>query len=1321
MKEQIPVHDTLPLTMAQQGIWVGQQLDPSNPMYWTAETMVLRGPLRLNDFVHAVQHTLNACEALHMRYLHEDGQLRQVHQPNASWPLHRVDFSTHPKAQDALTQWIQTDLQSPVNLETGPLFNTALVSMGPNHHVWYFRSHHIALDGFAYALLMNRLVQAYRGGSDPCGAEVSFSIKEVVEEDQIYSSSAAFVRDRQFWLNTLGSHHAAVTLAPAAPLARTVLRYRGGMDLAQFEQIKHSAQQLGVDWSVFVLATIAACLHRSTGAQQLTLGLPVMNRLGSVSLNVPCMGMNIVALPVTLQPEQTVEALIQTIQQQFRTIRLHSRYRYEQLKRELGLSGGGRRLFGPVVNIMPFDRPLDFGDVQAEQHPVSSGPVEDLAFTLVPHAQGLRLDIEANPNAYQAESLQAFHQTLQSSLLQIAAKPGVPLSDVPAFITTHSTQAEGLSILRGPSLSNSAVPVLDAIRFHAFSHPDDLALIQDGQTTLSYAALLAAVQALAGTLNQHGIGQGDRLVVLLPRSPQTIVAILAVMWCGAAYVPLDPMGPQSRLNMVLDDAKPALVLTIQEHAKHLPKDQKALCLDLCDDRQIDPMYAPAAVLGDTPAYVMYTSGSTGKPNGVTVPRQALDHFVAAANQQYMVQSHDRVLQFAPFHFDASVEELFISLCNGATLVLRTEAMLESMPAFLNACERLRISVLDLPTAFWHELAYALGCGRVQLPNTLRLVLIGGEAALPERLNRWREYAPVHLALQNTYGPTEATVICTTAHLAGPLANAQTLVDGIPIGTPLAGVDLYVVDEHLQPVPQGQAGELCISGPTLAQGYLNRPEPTQKRFVCLTSLHGQPKVYRTGDRVVWGQDGALRYLGRLDDEFKISGHRIDPTEVETTLLQHPNIQDVAVIGHTQTEGNKHLAAFCVAQAMPDPSALRTWLGQRLPAPAVPTVFHTLEHLPRNANGKIDRQALRNKLHEHPQLIEPQGNTPTQHAIINIYRAVLGTQDVHLSSDFFLLGGTSLQAIQVTNRLSTQLQREVPVSLLFRCPTPANLALALEQTEREGYRPPNPSNPFAFVLNLQAGEHPAIFCIHPAEGLSWCYWGLSAHLPNTALYGIQAQGLSGEKPANIHALVQSYKTAIQAQQAQGPYRLLGWSSGGGIAHAIACALQQEGHTVDLLALLDSYPSHTWANQPLAQERDAWEALLDVTGDSPVDEHGQPISIAAMQAKLQHPSSPLANFGSADLKRMVDTGLHTMHLYRHLEHATYQGKVLFFQAAQRGPDAPHWETWKAHVQGPLECLPIDSTHSGLCKRRPLAQIGQALAQTLKTLHPNTRGTHP
>jgi nonribosomal peptide synthetase MxcG len=1313
MMEKESMRETLPLTMAQQGIWVGQQLDPSNPMYWTAEFMVLRGPLRLNDFVQAVQDTINACEALHMRYFHEEGQLRQMHQPDCSWPLHRLDFSSHTHAEEALRRWIQADLQSPVDLEKGPLFNTALMCMGQNHHVWYFRSHHIALDGFAYALLMNRLMQAYQ--PEACSLEIErpFALKDVIEEDQAYQASSAFQRDRQFWLNALGQNHAAVTLVPAAPLARSVLRYRGGLDLAQFEQIKHSAQQAGVDWSVLVLATIAACLHRSTGVNRLTLGLPVMNRLGSVSLTVPCMGMNIIALLVELHSEQTIQDVVQHIHQQLKTIRLHQRYRYEQLKRDLGGAAGGRRLFGPVVNIMPFDRPLDVEGLEVTQHPVSSGPVEDIAFTLVPHAQGLRLDIEANPNAYRAESLQAFHRTLQASLLQVSTVLSTVLSDVPAFSKTHNTQGSGLSMLRGPSLFNPVVPVLEAIRLHAFSHPNDLALVQDGQGALSYAELLRAVQALAGTLNQHGIGYGDCVVVLLPRSPQTIVSILAVMWCGAADVPLDPVGPVSRLNMVLDDAKPALVLTLREHAQHLPNNQKVLCLDGCDDRQIDPLYAPVVVPSDALAYLMYTSGSTGKPNGVRVSRQALDHFVAAANLEYKVQVQDRVLQFAPFHFDASVEEIFLSLCNGATLVLRTEAMLESMPTFLNACERLQISVLDLPTAFWHELAYALGCGRVQLPNTLRLVLIGGEAAMPERLRRWCEHAPAHLQLLNTYGPTEATVICTTAHLAGP--QASTLADGVPIGTPLAGVNLYVVDEHLHPVPQGQAGELCISGPTLAQGYLNRPEPNQKRFVCLNAVHGRPRVYRTGDRVVLSEDGALRYLGRLDDEFKISGHRIDPTEVETTLLQHPNVQDAAVIGHTQAEGNKYLAAFCVAQTMPEISQLRTWLRHRLPAPAVPTVFHTLEHLPRNANGKIDRQALRKALDETRVEQSSFDLSPIQQAIINTYMEVLGTQNVHLASDFFLLGGTSLQAIQVSNRLSTQLQQDVPVSLLFRCPSPANLALVLENTEREGYRPPNPSNPFAFVLNLQAGEHPAVFCIHPAEGLSWCYWGLSAHLPNTALYGIQAQGLSGENPANIHTLVQSYKAAIQAQQTQGPYRLLGWSSGGGIAHAIACALQQEGHTVDLLALLDSYPSHTWANQPLAQESDAWEALLDVTGDSPVDEHGQPLSISAMKAKLQHPSSPLANLGEDDLQRMVDTGLHTMHLYRNLEHATYQGQVLFFQATQRGPDAPHWESWKAHVEGHIECIPIDSTHSGLCKRRPLTGIGQSLAQALKTLKPN------
>ena len=1302
---------TLPLSMAQYGIWLGQQLDPTSPAYWTAETIELHGDLDHIAFESALTHTLSTCQALHMRYVQQNDVVEQTLDTQPDWTLHRLDFSQHPEAQTAMQAWIHADLQRSADLRLGPLFNTALITLGPTHHVWYLRAHHIALDGFAYALLANQLAQAYTAhrhhrALNTFNAE-HLGIEPVVQEDTRYRASNAFERDRQFWVNTLGENHTAAVLAAPAPLAHRVQRNRCHVEALDFQQWQGTANRLGVDWSVFAIAAVAAWVHRTTGVVEVTLGLPVMNRLGSVALTVPCMAMNIVPLKLHVQPEHTFAELVQATAAALKAVRRHQRYRYEDLKRDVGIGASTRRLFGVVVNIMPFDRPLQFDVLQAQSNPIASGPVEDLAISLAPNAHGLRFDVEANPNAYTESVLQTHHAALRDVLSLVATHPERSIGALP--------QRETASVLVGEPLPFEPIPVLEAIVLQAIANPDRIALTQDGQPDYTYSELLNAVHTLAGTLAAKGIGADDRVAIVLPRSPQMIVALLAVLWVGAGYVPLDPNGPPMRLQHVLNDVKPALVLTQQGLASTLPHGVEVLCLDRHSALQVDPMTIAASVPSNALAYIIYTSGSTGQPNGVMVNRSALAHFVAAANVRYGLHTEDRVLQFAPLHFDASVEEIFLSLCHGATLVLRTEAMLESMPAFLAVCARLRITVLDLPTAFWHELAYAAGCGRVRLPECLRLTLIGGEAALAERVKRWQETAPPGSVLLNTYGPTESTVICTTAQLAGP--NTPPLQrDSVPIGTPLAGLQIFVLDEGMRPVPRGMPGQLCLSGPMLARGYWGREALSAERFVQLHTVPNTPRVYRTGDLAVLEPEGTLRYLGRLDDEFKLSGHRIDPAEVETALLTHPHIQEAAVTGQTLPNGTKRLAACVVAQPMPEPSALRAWLLERLAAPAVPTVFLNLDRLPRNANGKIDRKALCKHANDTP-VAQIETNNPLERLIVSVCRDILGIADLSAEHDFFSSGGNSLQAIQMANRLSTQLQREVAVSLLFRHPTPAGLAQALDTPE--GHQPPaTHSNPFAPLITLQTGQQPGLFCIHPAEGLSWCYWGLAAQLPQHALYGLQARGLTGEKPEHIHDMVADYLQLIQAEQPQGPYRLLGWSSGGGIAHALATALQQAGHTVDFLAMMDSFPSDIWAGKPPAQERDALLALLDVIGDAPIDPEGNPLSEHAIRARLKRPGSTLAAFDDAHITRLIDMALHSMHIYRDLRHTPFEGHVLYFQAQRRNNTAPDFHTWKPYITGHMECIGIDSTHSGMCQRTSLSHVGRIVAQTIGQLN-DTQGT--
>lgn len=1302
----------LPLSTAQYGIWLGQQLDVGSPAYWTAEAVELRGALDEDAFESALMQAVAECDTLHQRYVSDGQHVWQMRATETRWRLDRLGFSGAASPLDAAQRWMQVDLQQPADLTSGSLFASALLRLGHERTLWYLRVHHIALDGFGYALLAQRVADLYsvrRAGGLPPPARAS-ALAPVVEEDRLYQASTACARDRQFWCERLRGAPPPVLLAPAAPVSRSVRRQRGTISAKTLSRLKAVANAAGVDWAAWLIAAITAWMQQRSGITDITLGLPVMGRLGSVALSVPCMAMNIVPLRLQVDISGSLNDLARLAEAELRAMRPHQRYRYEHLKHDLGLVDGTRRLFGPVINLMLFDRPLDFGGLTAVSHSVSAGPVEDLSIVIASCADGIRLDFEANPDAYDSATLAAHHVSFLDALDVLARSPNAPIASVPAA-GNDATPAEP-SVLSGGPLPAEPESILNALARHAESTPEQIALEQD-DISLTYAELLAEVQTLAANLVAHGVLPNSRVMLLLPRAPQTVVAILAILWAGGGYVPLDPDGPALRIAAVLADAEPTLVLSLRKYAGKVGSALPLLCLDdiaLNDRLAGGRLDDPIAVAVDSLAYVIYTSGSTGRPNGVMIGRKALAHFVTAAKECYRFTANDRVLQFSPLHFDASVEEIFLTLSVGATLILRNEEMLESLPRFLLTCERLRISVLDLPTAFWHELSFCISQHEAVLPVSLRMLIIGGEAALAERVARWRASVAPHVLLFNTYGPTEATVICTTVTLTGHDA-IRFEGDTVPIGRPLAGVDIAVVDDALRPVARGKAGELCLMGDGLAYGYLGRAALTKERFVPLDALPGRPRAYRTGDRVRLGADGELRFLGRLDDECKLSGHRIDPLEIEAALLLYPGLREAAVVVQPLPNDGKRLVAFVVAdQEPPTPTALRAFLAERLLAAAVPGSYLSLPVLPRNANGKIDRVALRELKVETP-IAERSciATSQLEQTVMTVWGDVLGVTGLHPTDDFFALGGKSLQAIQVANRLSIALQREIAVSALFRHRTVAGLAESLNILVGHPPPPAAAGAEFAPLLLIQRGIGPALFCVHPAEGLSWCYLGLTMQLPDTPIYGLQAVGITGDAPASVEAQVDGYVALLRNAQAKGPYRLLGWSSGGGIAHAIAVKLQAAGETVSLLAMMDSYPSDIWQGQPEPQERDALLALLDVIGASPVDADGQALSYEALLASLKQPGSTLAGSDDVHLARLLKNALHGMLLYRDLRHFPFGGDVLFFYALRRTPESLDWLGWTPYVCGRMEKIGIDSTHNEMSKPAPLAHIGRELAKRL------------
>jgi amino acid adenylation domain-containing protein len=541
--------------------------------------------------------------------------------------------------------------------------------------------------------------------------------------------------------------------------------------------------------------------------------------------------------------------------------------------------------------------------------------------------------------------------------------------------------------------------------------------------------------------------------VCVERSLEMVVGLLGILKAGGAYVPLDPSAPEERLSFMIQDANMPLLLTQQRLLKSLPQRRAHLvCLDTnweAIDQEVGDNLDAGVVAGNL-AYLIYTSGSTGLPKGVAVEHRSLVAYTETSSAEFALSPSDRVLQFASITFDAAAEEIYPSLTRGATLVLRGDSMLDSAASFLEECRAWRLTVLDLPTAYWHHLVLELGAQSLAFPPSVRLVILGGEKALRERLDAWWEAVDQPLRLLNTYGPTETTVVATWCDLPGP-AEGEAARPEVPIGQPIHNAQAYVLDPHLQLAPVGIPGELHIGGVGLARGYLNQPALTAERFIPhpFSEAPGA-RLYRTGDLARYLHDGNIEFLGRLDHQVKIRGFRVELGEIEAVLSQHPAVRDaVAVVGEGPA-GDKRLLAYVVPRAphgVPSTAELRLFLKRRLPDYMVPSTFVGLKALPLTPSRKVDRQALPAPDQSRPQLevrfVAPR--TLVEEALAAIWADVLGLQRVGIRDDFFELGGHSLLATQVTSRVSTIFRVEVPLRRLFENPTVAGLSRVLVSRE------------------------------------------------------------------------------------------------------------------------------------------------------------------------------------------------------------------------------------------------------------------------------------
>jgi amino acid adenylation domain-containing protein len=840
--------------------------------------------------------------------------------------------------------------------------------------------------------------------------------------------------------------------------------------------------------------------------------------------------------------------------------------------------------------------------------------------------------------------------------------------------------------------------------------PDAPAVSQAG-FTLTYRQLDRRSNAIARHLAALGIGQEKLVALLLDRGPEMILALLGILKAGAAYVPLDPAFPDARLSFMVEDAQPSAVITDSHLLNKLPADARTVCLDrdaaAIDAQATDAHDLPISSRAPwTRAYVIYTSGSTGVPKGVEITHGSVMNLLESFRDRPGLGEDDVVLAHTTLSFDIAVIELWLPLLTGAHILLAppgrgTDARLiadllagAALPARADLMAGDRITFLQATPSLWRlllEAGWRDGQGLTALSGGEPLSRELADALLATGADVW-----------NVYGPTETTVWSSLWHVAdtGPIL----------IGHPIRDTELLVLDDRLQPVREGESGELCIGGSGLARGYLNRPALTAEKFPPhpFNPTSGS-RIYRTGDLARSRGEAGLECLGRIDNQLKVDGFRIEPEEIEAVLSTHPDVQQAIVTAVERTPGDRRLVAYIVHGSLPEPDVddLRALARQRLPSYMVPAVFIMLRKAPLTPNGKIDRRALpppdTRSSPTTGQVRAPW--TPLERRLADMWREVLGIDRVGAEDNFFDVGGRSRLGAQLFARIETELGRRLPLATLFTAPTIASLAEAIEQCE--------PSAPWECLVPIRtSGSAAPLFCIHPVGGNVLAYRDLVKRLgPTVPCYGLQAVGLDGTTPPlpSVEAMAERYVQEIRALLPHGPYHLCGFSFGGLVAFEMARRLANQHAPVGLLALIDTEfpdrpasPAFEWLAASGSLSRRAYRLLqrarrhartlgrvglagyLRTIVQSPLSKRSQPVA----QPLAENPVLHAERVRRANTRAAID-----------YVPTRYDGSMLYFRANHPGALRDRRGLW-SRLAASVEILDVEGGHSDL-RLEPQVQI--------------------
>ncbi|GAA3207288.1 amino acid adenylation domain-containing protein [Actinocorallia longicatena] len=1016
------------MSSAQQSVWYAQQLSPATSIC-VAQYVEIEGPFEPELLHRAAEIGAHEAEALFLRLGERDGLPFQVLEDAPRAELVQIDLSGEPDPRAAAEAWIEAERRRPIDLADGELYTARILRLGRELHWWFLRAHHILIDGYSGAMLGRRAAEIYSmlARGEDYRPRRQGDYRALLAEDAAYRESAGYAADRAYWTERFADRPDVVSLTDrTAPPTGDFRRRTVRLGDAATAGLAAGARRLRTATPGLALAACAAFVAKSTGTEDVVLGVAVTGRVTPLARETLTHMSTVLPLRVTVRPGMTVEELTRRTSRAAARLLRHQRYRREDLIRDLKLVG--RRIHGPTVNIMAYDFAPEFEGVTTVQHNLGNGPVDDLSIVIYDddRGRGARVDFDAHSELYTEREVETHQERFVRLLTAMAAAdPSTPLGEIDLL-----GAGERELVLRTWNDTAAEPPsgtVLDLLDAQAEAAPDAPA-VTDAHGTLTHAELHTRANRLARRLIAGGARPGTSVALCLPRTADLAVAALAVLKTGAAYLPVDPAYPRDRQEMIIADAAPSAVL----RGGIGP-------LDGLSGAPLTAAERGRSVHPRDPAYIIYTSGSTGRPKGVVVSHAAVADFCLWARADFGPERLAHVLWSTSLNFDVSVFEWLAPLTVGGRI--------EIVRDLLEIAERggWRGTLMSgVPSAV------AVLLAQPGLDLDAGDVVLAGEA-LPARLvRRLREVSP-KARIWNIYGPTEATVYTVGWRDDGnPEGEA-------PIGRPLRNTRAYILDAALRPVAPGVPGELYLAGASLAQGYHDRPALTAERFVACPFPAAGPgeRMYRTGDLARWRDDGTIEYLGRLDHQVKVRGFRIEPGEIESVLDRHPAVARSVVMARTEGTGAARLVAYVVAERADGLAAeLREHVGRSLPDHMVPAAVVVLEEMPLNPNGKLDRAALpapdfgalTAAAHRAP-------GDPREEVFCALFGEILGLERVSADAAFFDAGGDSITAMRLVSGARAHGLVITPKDV-FRHQSPAGLATAA-RTPAETELPAEPA--------------------------------------------------------------------------------------------------------------------------------------------------------------------------------------------------------------------------------------------------------------------------